>query len=205
MGMLTLMSTTNIGIMVLAAIGFIVAGYFIVQTFFANLSRYLLAASIDGVIPTWFSSTSRRFKSPVNALVGVLVVYTIFAIVMDIAPSNFAFWETVAIWTSGVLFLGTGLAGMFIPRTNKEMYKASPIARYPGLLVIAGFGAFLISGFVLIAYIVIPELAIGLGSLGGLIIVIWGALAVAWYEFFRAFQKRKGIDIGLAYKELPPE
>jgi len=205
MGMLTLMATTNVGVMILASVGFIVAGYFIVQMFYANLSRYLLAASIDGVIPAWFSSTSKRFKSPVNALIGVFVLYFLFAIVMDLVPSNFAFWETVAIWTSGVLFLGTGLAGVFIPWTNKAMYKASPIAKYPGLLVLAGALAFLFSGFILVGYVVIPELEIGLGPLGGLIIVVAAILAIAWYEFFRLYQKRKGIDIGLAYKELPPE
>ena len=115
--------------------------------------------------------------------------------------SSLIFWETVAIWTSSTLFFGTSLAAVLIPFTNKSMFKASPVSKYGGLLVVCGAITFVISVFVLIGYLVIPQLNIGLGATGGAVIVIVAVAAVLWYLAFKQYQSSKGIDVGMAYRE----
>ncbi len=208
LGILTLMATNNVGLMVLASIGYIVTGYFFVQLMTSNLSRYLLAASIDGTVPLLFSATNPRFRTPVKGLVFVFIVIMIYAAGIDLAHnflSSLIYWETIAIWTSSTLFFGTSLAAILMPKTNPSMFKSSPVARYGPLLVICGVIVFIISIFVLIGYLVIPQLNIGLGASGGSIIVLVAAAAVIWYYGFRRYQASKGIDVGMAYRELPPE
>jgi basic amino acid/polyamine antiporter, APA family len=212
LGILTLMTTNNVVLMVLASLGYVAAGYFFVQLMTSNLSRYLLAASIDGTMPLFFSSTNARFRTPVKGLIFVFAVIMIFAASIDLAPQFFTtkifsliFWETIAIWTSSTLFFGTSLAAILMPRTNKSMFKSSPIARYGPLLSICGAITFIISVFVLIGYLVIPQLNIGLGASGGSIIVLVAAGAIIWYFAFKRYQASKGIDVGMAYRELPPE
>ncbi len=208
LGILTLMATNSAFLMVLASLGYIAAGYFFVQLMTSNLSRYLLASSIDGTVPLFFSDTNRRFRTPVKGLIFVFVIIMIYAAGIDLAVnflSSLIFWETVAIWTSSTLFFGTGLAAILMPFTNKSMFKSSPVARYGPLLLLCGVITFAISVFVLIGYLVIPQLNIGLGASGGAIIVITAVAAIVWYFGFKAYQARKGIDVGMAYRELPPE
>jgi amino acid transporter len=205
MGLLTIMTTNNVVVALLASVGYMTAGYFITQLFFANLSRYLLAGSIDGVLPQALSTPSRTFKTPVNALIVVFVAFMAYALAIDLNTANLAFWLSVAVWTSACLFFGTNLAAIVIPRTNSSIYKSSPIARYRGVLVIAGIISFILSGFVIVGYLVIPQLEIGLGPLGGLVIGISAVLAVVWYAGWGAYQHRRGIEIGMAYREVPPE
>jgi amino acid transporter len=208
LGILTLMATNNVALMVLASVGYIAAGYFFVQLMTSNLSRYLLAASIDGTVPLFFSSINSRFRTPLKGLIFVFVILLIYATIIDLAANfltSLVFWETIAIWTSSTLFFGTSLAAVLMPWTNKSVFKASPIARYGPLLAITGAITFIISVFVLVGYLVIPQLNIGLGASGGAIIVLVAIGAIIWYLGFKRYQMSKGIDVGMAYRELPPE
>ena len=205
MGLLTLMATNNLVVMVLASLGYIVAGYFMVQLFLANMSRYLLAGSIDSVLPQWLSAPSRRFRSPVNSLVISFIVVVIFAGLVDLQPAQLAFWISVAVITGPVLFFGTSLAAIVFPITNAEIYKSSPVARYKGMLPLCGLVIFLLSCFLLIGYFVVPELEAGIGPFAIAVITIFAILSVVWYFVFKRYQAKKGIDIGLVYREIPPE
>jgi basic amino acid/polyamine antiporter, APA family len=208
LGILTLMATNNVFLMILASLGYVAAGYFFVQLMTSNLSRYLLASSIDGTTPLFFSSTNPRFRTPVKGLIFVFVVIMIYAAGIDLAAnflSSLIFWETIAIWTSSTLFFGTGLAAILMPKTNKSMFKSSPVAKYGPLLVICGVITFAISVFVLVGYLVIPQLNIGLGASGGAIIALVAVAAIIWYFAYKRYQASKGIDVGMAYRELPPE
>lgn len=205
LGLLTLFATKNVIVLILASVGYSVFGYFFVLCATSNLSRYYLAASIDGTVPAFLSSTSRRFKTPVNALLTVLVVVVVFCAGVDLIPSALSWWTILAVWTSATLFFGTGLAALMIPWTQKAMYKSSPISKYRGLLPIAGLITFLLNAFVLVGYVFIPALSIGLGYQGGVVIAIEAVAAVIWYYGFKRYQATKGIDVGMAYRELPPE
>jgi basic amino acid/polyamine antiporter, APA family len=204
-GILTLMLTDNVAVMFFASIGYMVAGYFMVQLFLTNMSRYLLAGSIDGALPLFLSSPSRRFRTPVNALSLSFLVMAVYVALVDLQPTQLPFFISVAVWTAPVLFLGTSLAGIVFPRTNPSIYKNSPVAKYRGLLTFASLVIFILDLFILIGYLVIPELEVGLGQTASLIIVVFAVVGLAWYFGFKSYQKRRGIDIGLTYKEIPPE
>jgi len=204
-GLLTLMTTDNVLVMFLASIGYMVAGYFMLQLFLTNMSRYLLAGSIDGVLPLALSSPSRRFKTPVNALALSAIVCAIYFGLVYFQPDQFSFYESVAVWTGPVLFFGTSIAGIVFPWTNKSIYKSSPISKYKGLLTISGIIVLASNLFIIIGFIAIPELLFPLGTNATLIIIAFALIGWAWYFAFSRYQKGKGIDVGLTYKEIPPE
>jgi APA family basic amino acid/polyamine antiporter len=204
-GILTLMTTDNIVVMFLASAGYMVAGYFMLQLFITNMSRYLLAGSIDGVLPLSLSSPNRRFRTPVNALVLSGVVCAIYFGLVFFTPDQFPFWTSVAVWTGPVLFFGTSIAGIVFPLTNKTIYKSSPIAKYRGLLSIAGLIVLASNLFIIIGFIAIPELLLPLGTNATAIIIAFALVGWLWYFVFARYQKSKGIDVGLTYKEIPPE
>lgn len=205
LGLLTLMATDNLVVMVLASIGYIVAGYFMVQLFLTNMSRYLLAGSIDSVLPQWLSAPSRRFRSPVNALLISFIVALIFAGLVDLQPEQLEFWIVLAVLTAPVLFFGTSLAAIVFPKTNPDIYKSSPVARYKGVFSLCGIIMFLLSCFLLVGYFAVPELELPIGSVEIEVVTVFAVLAVVWYFAFKAYQAKKGIDVGLVYREIPPE
>ena len=204
-GLFTLMTTDNVLVMLLASAGYMVAGYFMLQLFLTNMSRYLLAGSIDGVLPLALSSPSRRFKTPVNSLVLSAIICGIYFALVFFQPDQFPFWESVAVWTAPVLFLGTSIAGIVFPLTNKSIYKSSPISKYKGLLTISGIIVLAANLFIIIGFIAIPELLFPLGTNATAIIIAFAIVGWAWYFIFSRYQKGKGIDVGLTYKEIPPE
>jgi basic amino acid/polyamine antiporter, APA family len=201
---LSLMMTNSPLIMVLASIGYIMVGWAQLQTAFFNGSRYFLAGSIDGLLPGWLSAPVRRFGSAFYCVMSMFVLMMIYAVVLDFFPS-LSTYVTIAVWSSPGIFFGTCLAAVLIPWRNKNIYSASPVARYRGLLTVCGIIGFATCGFVLIGYLVLPQLLIGLGLTGGLIIIGVAVVATIWYVVYRQYKLRKGLDIGLVYKEIPPE
>jgi basic amino acid/polyamine antiporter, APA family len=201
---LSLMMTTAPIVMVLASIGYIMVGWAQLQTAFFNGSRYLFAGSIDGVLPKWLSSTQRRFGATFYSIIAMFVLLMVYAVVLDFFPS-LSSYVTIGVWSSPGIFFGTSLAAILIPRRNKNIYSTSGVAKYRGLLTLCGILGFAVTGFVLIGYLTIPQLLIGLGANASFIILGVAAVAIIWYFVYRHVQLRKGLDISLAYKEIPPE
>lgn len=70
---------------------------------------------------------------------------------------------------------------------------------------VCGIIIFLLSIFLLVGAFAIPELELPVGSSEIAIIAIFAIVAVAWYFAFKMYKAKKGIDIGLVYREIPPE
>jgi basic amino acid/polyamine antiporter, APA family len=200
----SLMMTTSPLIMVLASVGYIMVGWAQLQTAFFNGSRYFLAGSIDGLLPAWLTAPQKRFGAAFYCVMAMFVLLMSYAFVLDFYPS-LSTYVAIAVWSSPGIFFGTSLAAILIPWRRKQIYSNSPIAKYKGLLPICGIIGFAITGFVLIGYLVIPQMLAGLSSRGAVIVISVVVMAVIWYFAFQRYKLSKGQDISLAYKEIPPE
>jgi hypothetical protein len=129
----------------------------------------------------------------------------IYAILLDFQPSQLGFWTSLAVWTSPALILGTNLAAMLFPKTNPTIFNSSPVAKYKWVVIAFGAIMVIISGFLLVGYAVIPTLEVGIGPPGFIFAGVLAIASVLWYFGFRNYQLKKGIDVSLTYKMLPPE
>ena len=118
-------------------------------------------------------------------------------------------------------FLGSTIGAIILPYTKKDLYEASPIAKYKiagvPLITVAGviFAAFLL--FLLYEWLLDPNALYGIGwsinengikNTTSIICSCW--LCMGWrssiYLGMRAYRKRHdGIDLGMIYKEIPAE
>lgn len=171
---------------------------------FVNLTRPLVAMSLDGSLPGWFGKVSKKFHSPVNAILLIAVGSLIYSVL-------FNFWEDFYwIVINGYLFAATAILGvtclaavLFHVRAPR-IFKSSPVSKYGYLFPIVGAIAFVEIVVVCAAFLTIPEF--GLTTSLGWFILLGSPVFLAIYWFaYRAYQKRKGIDIDLAFKEIPPE
>ncbi len=203
-----MMMTTSPIVSILLAIGFIAVGYYFAVCVFLNMTRVLCAMGMDRTLPDWFARVSERFRSPVNAAlfymalaIGLNLLYRFDTDVQNTMLFGGAF-------TSVGVIAVTGLAGVFFAYRTRHVYEGSPVARYKifgvPLVAVAGGITFLAAGAVTVANLFVPELGFTTGWARTLLLVSL-IVSALWFFAYRAWQKSRGIDIDLAFKQVPPE
>ena len=202
--------TGNFGIAFIIAIAVILwyLAYFPVYSF-VN-SRIFFSWSFDRIVPERFASVSDRTGTPVFSLAIVGVIAWI-SLVLATFVSIYA-----ALLNFGVIvvlnYMPTGFSAALLPFRRKDIYQSAPsfvkakIGRVPvititGLIHGIGFTALLVALLFLYPQAggpVTPE------SMG--IVLLLGVFAVVLYYVAKVYRKsHDGVDISLAYKEIPPE
>jgi amino acid transporter len=159
------------------------------------LSRYLFAQSFDRFLPEKISYVSPKYNSPTIALAIELV-----GTVLLIGLASFFYGTLVSLYgaviASMIYFIFIGIAAVLYAFKN-EKGRSKAVLATAGLLMAIVF-AYIVYQF--LAYYQIwggNVIAYGwvVGSfIGGLII----------YAVSKSYYSKRGIDITLAYKELPP-
>jgi APA family basic amino acid/polyamine antiporter len=171
-------------------------------------TRYLFAMSFDRVLPSQISRIDKRFNSPVVAIVLLTIVTEIWIILMTFVAGT-GDWITSVVFVTVAAQLMTCIAGIVFPfrKSTKAIYEASPAAKWklgpiPVISFFGFLGAIWLSYFIFL-YLTIPEL----GMTSPLSLTFMGALFLIGFVMYfvvRAYRKRQGIDIDLAYREIPP-
>jgi amino acid transporter len=161
-----------------------------------GVSRYIFAQSFDRFLPERMSYVSKRFGSPVVAHVIDLVV-TIALI--GLASYFYGTLSSLygAIMASMIYFVVVGLAAAaYAYRHERGGIK--------GLLIVSGVLSAAVFIFLTYEFLAYPGVWGGNGLAYGYIIVsvVLGAVI---FQASRYFHNKKGIDISLAYTEIPPE
>jgi uncharacterized membrane protein len=106
-----------------------------------------------------------------------------------------------------VLYIGTSLGGALFPWSRKQVYDTSAIAKYKvagiPLITICGVIATVFSVWMLYWYMTVPGLGVA-NPTSELIMLAIFLFWVVYYFIRRWWLKRVGIDLELAFKEVPP-
>ena len=169
-------------------------------------SRLILAWSFDGVIPYAFSNANNRFHTPITASILVAIGAAIF-MVLSVVGLAATFYTGMAGVTT--IYIIDMIAAALFPFTAKSIFEQAPgfvrkkIGRFPVVSVLGGVG------FVVIT--VVFYLMATMPAAGGLLVLFTAMIVVLYfvglimYYVSRAYRRRKGMDLDLAYKEIPPE
>ena len=169
-------------------------------------SRLILAWSFDGVIPYAFSNVNNRFHTPIMASILVSIGAAIFMIL-----SVFGLAATFYSGMGGVttIYIIDMIAATLFPFTAKRVFEQAPgfvrkkIGPLPVVSLLGGIGFVIITGAFYL--LVTMPAAGGLLAIFTALIVVLYALGAMMYYISRAYRKRKGLNLDLAYKEIPPE
>ncbi|HUN77663.1 MAG TPA: amino acid permease [Solirubrobacteraceae bacterium] len=192
---------------ILAIVGF-TAGLFIwlPQTLML-VSRSMFAWSFDRVAPERLSSVEPRTRSPLLA-VGIIMLL----VIASTAVYSFTNWFTTLSVELGVSFtmVITAVAAIVLPFRHPELVASSPYARrVVGVPLFVLVGALALLGFLCAMSILLWDPASGVSlskdpgklPLAALVYLVGFGL----YYAARAFRRRQGVELELAYRELPPE
>ena len=200
--------TDNVALHALMAIGFICWSSATVLINCIQVPRWVFAMSLDRIIMEKFSAVS-RYGTPwvgvafmaVGSLV-MLFIFTFFASVLATVSAAFA--------NIAATFMVACIAAAVFPfrKQTKAIYESAPklatikVAGFP-LMSLAGILGALFLGWVSYMYatnsIYAANSPTSLAAVGG--IYVFGLLV---YFIAKAYRARQGIDVTLAFQEIPP-
>ncbi len=196
-------------------LGFIMAGSFIVADWlwvvfsYIAWSRAAFAWGLDRLGPRWFTDISPRFNQPVKLLLVMLVA-------SQIALTDYAFNPeilgsiSVEVLQLVSVFGFTAASALIFPYVKKvkHIWDASPYRnwRFLGIPVstIAGALALGLTLLLVISYYINEAFAFMHTYWTLIYLGVW-IVGLAWYFIWKAVRKSEGIDVTLAFTEIPPE
>ncbi|HEX9332413.1 MAG TPA: amino acid permease [Anaerolineales bacterium] len=204
-------------VVLLIGLGYILNGFQIVCNCYIGMTRVMVAMSLDRLLPEWISKVDEKLHTPVNAH----WVYFLASIPVILAYNLVAGWIGLTLGVTfgcGYVFVVTCIAGALLPYRAKELYEASPGAKYKlgntPLITVLGVLGGVLGTLMVLAFLFAPQLGV-LGNWNfenfpsGLWaqIIAFGIilLSAIWYLVVKNSQKSKGINVEFAFKEVPPE
>jgi APA family basic amino acid/polyamine antiporter len=177
-----------------------------VGSVFLSSTRVVFAAAFDRVLPEWAASVSKS-GVPYWAL-GLMLIPSIPISALYAYSPKFASYTLDATLVIAITFLGTTVSAAILPWRKKEIYNASPIAKYKILgLPIITFAALLFAVLLVFALVKwFSDSAYGVNHSSSLIYMAGlYVLALAIYVISRLVRRRQGMDLGMVYGEIPAE
>jgi amino acid transporter len=211
---LAIMLTDSPILLFLMIVGVMLNAIQVVFNVIVGWTRVAVAMSIDGVLPKFISHVSPRTHTPVYAHVIFLILGGyVFAYVYNLVPGYVTYTLAVTA-VATVMYIGTALGGAVFPWTRKEVYATAPISKFKlgpiPLITICGvvaavFSAAMLYFFFTYWWLVGIDLSAGLAGNWfpiALVVIFFGW--VAYYFVRRAYLRSIGVNLDLAYKEVPP-
>jgi basic amino acid/polyamine antiporter, APA family len=203
------MLATSKVIGVLIALGFIGGGFGVGSAPMMNGARVMMAMSLDGLLPAFFSRVSKRFFTPVAAV-------TVWSAVVLAIGWWFNYGDTavvLAVLTTGVatscLVVGvTMLGSALFPWTAPAIYASAPVkgarlGSVPLITIIGGVGALVVA---VVMYWCVTEPALGLtGQVARITLICAFVSGFLIYAVWGLIRRGRGIDVSLTTREVPPE
>jgi amino acid transporter len=201
------MLTSSTVVTVIINISFIVAIVVALPATFLIATRNLFAWSFDRILPDRVSDVNERTRSPLVANGVVLIVTLIYLALIVFAGGSFL----SLLYTSGIAeiltFFVVAVAGIVFPYRRKELYDASAIKRSTfGVANLTWIGLISLAVYILFFVSLCTADALGANGASGIrATYIVAIIAILVYPVSWALNRRRGVDLGLAFRELPPE
>jgi len=148
-------------------------------TVFMSSTRVIFAAAFDRMLPEWVSKVEPRTRTPVNALLLMVIPSIIISILYAYNIFDFQSLALDSTLVIAVTFLGSTVAAVILPWRLKDVYEGSPISKIkvPGWLswivaVLYGVGSI---------YLIITSVRYGIGAFGMAAGALsWIILLITW-------------------------
>jgi amino acid transporter len=177
-------------------------------TLFLSSTRMIFAAAFDRVLPEWAARVSDR-GVPWGALALIMVPSVVLSYFYAYS-GDFRALTLDATLVIAVTFFGTSIAATILPYWKKDLYNASPVARFKvagiPVMSIAGAISTLFFAWVLWMWLSSALYGIGVGNVNSIVFlgICYGAAAVL-YVVARFWRRAQGVDLDAIHAEIPAE
>jgi len=99
-------------------------------TVFLSSTRVIFAAAFDRMLPEWVSTVEPRTRTPIAALMLMVIPSIIISFLYANNTFNFQSLVLDATLVIAVTFWGTTFAAVIFPWRNKDVFEGSPVSKY---------------------------------------------------------------------------
>jgi APA family basic amino acid/polyamine antiporter len=200
--------TNNVVLSVIIMAMFVAWIWFWIPAELAYTTRSMIAWSFDRLAPDRLGYVSRRFNTPVVAIGLSLVISLVF--MWLIAYRNTSLLTLVE---ALLVIWGTAMAAAIVfPWARRRFYERSPAASW----TVAGFPLMAITGVLSVAFFILAFVLLWRDKIAAGPLIDTGAAsfwlvvgtlvgATAWYLGVKLYRRRQGVDVDLAFREIPIE
>ena len=150
-------------VVLIIGLGYLLNGFQIVCNCYIGMTRVLVAMSLDRLLPEWFSKVDEKLHTPVNAHLAYFLASIPVILAYNLVPG----WVGLTLGVTfgcGYVFVITCIAGALLPYRAKELYEASPGAKYklgnmPMITVLGVLGGIL-GMLMVLAFLFAPQLGV---------------------------------------------
>jgi basic amino acid/polyamine antiporter, APA family len=201
------MLTSSTFLIVVMALSFALAFFVGQPATFLIATRSLFAWSFDRILPQKLSEVDDRTHSPLVANAVVLVVSMVLLVILVYGPSRFLDMLFTAGAAETLTFLVVALSAIAFPWRRRRLYQDSPIVRrFLGVPAIAVIGFLSVGVYLLFMIPLLVNDDLGANATPGIVaMVVIAVLPFLVYGASYFWNLRRGVDLGLAFRELPPE
>lgn len=170
-------------------------------------TRSLFAWSFDRIIPAKISEVNDRTRSPLNAMAIVLVCCIGLLALIVFRGGDLLSLYYSALVGQLVTFIGVAIAGIVFPYRRRKLYEESPVGGsilgVPRMTIISVIALAVLSFFF---YSLLTADALGANQWVGLrAVLFFVGIGIVGYPIAKLINRKRGVDLNLAFKELPPE
>jgi basic amino acid/polyamine antiporter, APA family len=174
-------------------------------TLFLSSTRMVFAAAFDRILPEWVAKVDERSGVPVRALMLMLIPSIPISAAYSFSSSFYGYTLDAAV-VIAIMYFVTTLAAIALPWRRRDIYRASPIARYEimgiPLVTFSGVVFLCFLGFALVKWLTDDLYGVNHSSsllyMAGLYV-----LAAVIFGISRFVRKREGIDLKAINREIP--
>lgn len=170
-------------------------------------TRYMLAWSLDRMVPSRLGDVSDKYHTPVKAIVFATITGEVALLALIVIPQASLLGALVA---QLLAFIIVSLAGVVFPYRLPDVWRSAGGRRVLGVptVTLAGLGGVVVLGTIMVMFVTNQTLNGAFGVTRDISLIVMGTvvgLGILWYIGARMYNRSRGFDISLAYREIPPE
>jgi basic amino acid/polyamine antiporter, APA family len=193
---------------VLMALSFFLWHFLLLFVIAMVCTRNLFAWSVDRIAPDALTKVDPRFRTPwvatlvIIACAEILLALYVFTTIFQ-EVSNYIVLFSIAFWIAS-------FAAILLPYRRPEIFATAPdyVQRRVGgipVITLLGIGNLILFSMVLYSAFKLPAFSGPTGSEAVLFVIGVYVAGIVWYLVARVLNKRRGVDLDLLYREIPPE
>jgi amino acid transporter len=170
--------------------------------------RAFLVWALDGLMPRRLSKRERGNACPITAIAITAVIAAGCGVWIAYSSSFLQYLGVASLFSFPTIML-VGVTAILIPRLRPDLYRAQrPTGGRGGGRSSPSAGVssiFVGAGAIFLALYFAPSLGITHRVLTGLAPLLVLVAALIWWFAARDIQRRRGVDISLPFKVIPPD
>jgi amino acid transporter len=199
--------TGSVPLLLIIGVGFILWALMGTPLSTLQATRYMLAWSLDRLVPRQLGEVNDRFHTPIKAIILCAITGEIALIALIQIPQASLLGALLA---QILAFIVVSIAGIAFPYRLKAIWESGGARRIAGIpaVTLAGIGGVIALGGLMLLFIFDDTInttfavtrAISLRFMIGVVV-----LGAVWYVVAWIVNRNRGVDLSLAYREIPPE